>query len=225
MLTYWERAKDKFEEGKIKPPLFIMMLKIRYAYECDIADEESIELFYAQCYFDLFIGRLKPDLTDVICAVAALRLINSDKAEEATSMIPMWVIQKHKPEEITKLVADKQKDLAREKMTNPQLKFFFVRMCDHSKLCMAMSIPTEQQIQLFLRPKRIVLAEKGIVHEEFSIRRILKWSTDDETLMLNVAQQQGSSDGKTIVIRTRHAQIVSKYLSLAAKLIMRPVAE
>lgn len=37
-----------------------MMLKIRYAYECDITDEESIELFYAQCYFDLFIGRIKP---------------------------------------------------------------------------------------------------------------------------------------------------------------------
>lgn len=50
-------------------------------------------------------------------------------------------------------------------MTTPELKFFFVKMCDKSKLCMAMSIPTEQQIQLFLRPKRIILAEKGVIHE------------------------------------------------------------
>ena len=85
---------------------------------------------------------------------------------------------------------------------------------------MAMSIPTEQQVQLFLRPKRILLAEKGIVHEEISIRKILKWSTDDDTLMLNISNGSGN---KTIVIRTRHAQIVSKYLALAAKLIMRSV--
>lgn len=69
--------------------------------------------------------------------------------------------------------------MKKENMTTTQLKFFFVKMCDHSKLCMAMSIPTEQQIQLFLRPKRILLAEKGHIHEEISIRKILKWSTDD----------------------------------------------
>jgi hypothetical protein len=44
---------------------------------------------------------------------------------------------------------------------------------------MAMSIPTEQQVQLFLRPKRIIFAEKGIIHEEISIKKILKWSVDD----------------------------------------------
>ena len=73
-----------------------MMLKVRYAYECDIADEESIELCYAQCYFDLFIGRIKLDIGDVLRAVASLRLINTEKTEDSTSMIPMWVMQKNK---------------------------------------------------------------------------------------------------------------------------------
>ena len=111
--------------------------------------------------------------------------------------------------------------MSREKLTNLGLKFRFVKSCDSSKLCMAMSIPTEQQIQVFLRPKRVILAEKGTIHEEISIRKILKWSVDEETLMLCVAKD--NKDSKTIVIRTQHAQIVSKYLSLSAKLIMKKV--
>lgn len=73
---------------------------------------------------------------------------------------------------------------------------------------------------MFLRPKRIILAEKGNIHEEISIKKILKWSVDEETLMLSV-QKEG--DTRTMVIRTQYAQIVSKYLALSAKLIMRKI--
>lgn len=64
----------------------------------------------AQCYFDLFIGRIKLAVPDVVCAVGSLRLINTDKVEDATSMIPMWVMQKNKPEEIIKQVAVSKKN-------------------------------------------------------------------------------------------------------------------
>lgn len=91
----------------------------------------------------------------------------------------MWVTQKHTTEDITKRVKAKSKELQSERMSTSNLKFFFVRMCDKSKLCMAMAVPTEQQVQLFLRPKRIILAEKGVIHEEISIKKILKWSVDE----------------------------------------------
>lgn len=38
--------------------------------------------------------------------------------------------------------------------------------------------------------------------------------------MLNVSR---GNDNKTLVIKTQHAQIVSRYLALAAKLIMRRI--
>ena len=59
LLTYWDRAKSKFEESKIRPPDFGLYIKVKYAYECTFDDEETIELYYCQSYFDLFIGRIK----------------------------------------------------------------------------------------------------------------------------------------------------------------------
>lgn len=99
---------------------------------------------YAQCYFDLFIGRIKIELPDIVCAIAALKLINEEKLQDGdiSSLIPMWVTQKHTTEDITKRVKTKSKDLQSERMSVSGLKYFFVRMCDKSKLCMAMAVPT-----------------------------------------------------------------------------------
>jgi hypothetical protein len=34
------------------------MFKVRYIFECTIDDEESIELYFSQLYFDYFMGRI-----------------------------------------------------------------------------------------------------------------------------------------------------------------------
>lgn len=34
------------------------MFKVRYIFECAIEDEETIELYYSQLYFDFFMGRI-----------------------------------------------------------------------------------------------------------------------------------------------------------------------
>lgn len=59
------------------------MIKVRYTYECRIEDEETIELFYAQCYFDYFIGRIRlsPEKMGVIAG--CIKLIKyADKSDE-----------------------------------------------------------------------------------------------------------------------------------------------
>lgn len=61
-MTYWELAKEKYKETNINPPSFFLMLKIVYAFEIHEEDVEGIELCFAQCYFDYFIGRMKMDL-------------------------------------------------------------------------------------------------------------------------------------------------------------------
>lgn len=61
-MTYWELAKEKYKETNTNPPAFFIMLKLIYAFECLPDDIEGVELCFAQCYFDYFIGRIKLDL-------------------------------------------------------------------------------------------------------------------------------------------------------------------
>lgn len=68
-MTYWELAKEKYKETNINPPAFFLMLKIVFAFEVTEDDVEGIELSFAQCYFDYFIGRIKLDF-DMMGALA-----------------------------------------------------------------------------------------------------------------------------------------------------------
>ena len=45
-------------------------------------------------------------------------------------------------------------------------------------LALALSIPTEQPIKLFLKPKMIYLTEKSDILEEFPIKTVSKWAID-----------------------------------------------
>ena len=33
MLSYWELMKKKLEEGRIKPPVIVIILKVRYLFQ------------------------------------------------------------------------------------------------------------------------------------------------------------------------------------------------
>ena len=58
-MTYWELAKEKYKEANSPPPAFFLMLKVVYCFEVIPDDTEGVELAFAQCYFDYFIGRIK----------------------------------------------------------------------------------------------------------------------------------------------------------------------
>lgn len=49
-----------------------------------------------------------------------------------------------------------------------------------------MAIPTDQTIKLFLKPKKIYLAEKYQVKEQFTMRSIVKWAIDKEKFVFDV---------------------------------------
>lgn len=75
VVSYWERAKSKYEQNGISPPNFFLMLKVRYVYVCHRDDEETIELYSAQCYFDYFIGRIRLPLEKMGSLAACIKLM------------------------------------------------------------------------------------------------------------------------------------------------------
>lgn len=42
LLTYWDKAKSKFEETNVAAPDFGLYVKIRFAFEINFEDEEGV---------------------------------------------------------------------------------------------------------------------------------------------------------------------------------------
>lgn len=51
------------------------MLKIVFAFEIYPDDNEAIELGFAQCYFDYFIGRIRMDFSQMAALAACVKKI------------------------------------------------------------------------------------------------------------------------------------------------------
>jgi hypothetical protein len=79
------------------------MLKIKYAFECHEEDEEAIELYYAQLYFDYFMGKIKLDKQIVLYLGNLIRLIKfkSEPIKDIYfSLIPAWILHAASKEHI-----------------------------------------------------------------------------------------------------------------------------
>jgi hypothetical protein len=51
------------------------MLKVVFAFEIYPDDSEAIELGFAQCYFDYFIGRIRVDFSQMAALAACVKKI------------------------------------------------------------------------------------------------------------------------------------------------------
>lgn len=96
-MTYWDKAKGKFEQTNVKPPDFGLYLKIKFAYELTFDDEEGVQLFYAQAYFDLFLGRLKIPLPKLLECSAMMKASEPDL--DIDFIIPLWAVEDNKAKE------------------------------------------------------------------------------------------------------------------------------
>ena len=54
---------------------------------------------------------------------------------------------------------------------------------------MSIPFPTECPTKLYMKPKRVFLVENDRIVEEIGIRRILRWGSDECTLMLTIKDQ------------------------------------
>ena len=73
------------------------MLKIVYAFEIHPDDIEGIQLCFAQCYFDYFIGRIKLDfdhMAGLAGCVKKIKLANRPE-NEILGSYPIWMAKKY----------------------------------------------------------------------------------------------------------------------------------
>lgn len=127
-MTYWELAKEKYKEANSPPPAFFLMLKIVFAFEIYPDDLEGIELAFAQCYFDFFIGRIKLDFGQMAGLAACVKKIKlADRPpNEIIGSYPIWVSKKYDKEELTIAMLENVKQMELEKLNLLQMKFRFL---------------------------------------------------------------------------------------------------
>ena len=79
---------------------------------------------------------------------------------------------------------------------------------------MALSIPTDQVIKLYFKPKKIYLTDRNEIQEEFSMRNIVSWAIDKEKFVFDV---KGDKNKK--VIYTEYGFSCNQFLSDIPKLL------
>ena len=135
---------------------------------------------------------------------------------EIEYLIPLWAIEESQAKEAyLEAVTILAKRLIHK--SRQELRFQFIKNCDTSPLCMAIPFPTACSTKVFMKPKRIYLLEGDRIIEEIGIRRILRWGSDENTLMLTV---KDNNSERTITIKTQYARIISNNLSVCMKLII-----
>ena len=209
VMTYWELAKEKYKEAKSPPPAFFLMLKVVYCFEALPDDVEGVELAFAQCYFDYFIGRIKlpfDRMGGLAACVKKIKLAHRPDTEILGSY-PIWMVKKHDRADLTEAMVDNIAQMEREGLNSLQMKYRFLEICDECPLAMSMAIPTEQAVKLYFKPKKIYLTEKCEVVEEFLMRSVVKWAMDKEKFVFEV---KGS---KSHAVFTEFASVCSQFLS------------
>lgn len=127
-MTYWELAKDKYKEASSPPPAFFLMLKVVYAYEIMPDDVEGIELSFAQCYFDYFIGRIRLELGPMGALAACIKRIKlpNRPTNEIVGSYPIWISKKHEKPELLASMLENMAQMDAESLTIPQMKYRFL---------------------------------------------------------------------------------------------------
>ncbi len=119
IMTYWELAKEKYKEANSPPPAFFLMVKVIYAFEIYPDDIEGIELCFAQCYFDYFIGRIRLDLNAMSALAACVKKIKlSNRPEkEILGSFPIWMVKKHDKADLATAMIENIRQMEAESLT------------------------------------------------------------------------------------------------------------
>lgn len=108
VMTYWELAKEKYQESGVPPPYFSIMVKIKYPFECTYDDEETIEVYFAQCYFDYSMGRIRLEMRQMSMMAACIKKIKLPEQpnEEIDGCFPLWMSKLYDEETFKKYILD-----------------------------------------------------------------------------------------------------------------------
>jgi hypothetical protein len=121
------------------------MLKVRYIFECAIDDEETIELYFSQLYFDFFMGRIVLEDEYMLMLSSIIKFVKYyDKPidEIYMGLLPIWFSKKVKREKAVQQVEMYVEEMKKGKVEVVDLKYRFAEICQRSELALAMVIPS-----------------------------------------------------------------------------------
>jgi hypothetical protein len=104
------------------------MLKIVYAFEVYPDDVEGVELCFAQCYFDYFIGRVRLDfdrMAGLAACVKKIKLPNRPETEILGSF-PIWMAKRYERDELADAMIENIRQMEKEGLDLYQMKFRFL---------------------------------------------------------------------------------------------------
>lgn len=84
------------------------MVKIKFPFECTYDDEETIELYFAQCYFDYSMGRIRLELRQMSMLAACIKKIKlpNQPNENVEGCFPLWMNKLYDEETFKKCIID-----------------------------------------------------------------------------------------------------------------------
>lgn len=91
ILSRWEEARELSAKQKKPGIIYILMLKVKFAYELDESDLTSLSLFFSQSYFDMFINQLKVTKEHYVEMISCIKMIQYGidyDVQEFINMIP-----------------------------------------------------------------------------------------------------------------------------------------
>ena len=153
----------------------------------------------------------------ILAACIKLIKLPHKPKEEIVGAFPIWMIKDNDKHVLAKYMMESMRMIQEEGLNEQQIKFKFLMIAQNCPLALALAIPTEQPIKLFMKPKMIYLTEKCNILEEFSIRSIVKWAIDKEKFIIDVKGKDGK--GRKQAVFTHFSHICSGYLSLVTKMI------
>lgn len=80
---------------------------------------------------------------------------------EILGSYPIWMAKKYDKKELITAMVDNIRQMEAEGLNLLDMKYRFLEICDKCPLAMAVAIPTEQPVKLYLKPKKVYLTEKS----------------------------------------------------------------
>lgn len=171
---------------------------------------------FHQCYFDYFIGRIRLDIHNMGALAACVKLLKfrDNPKDDTSGAYPIWATKRYEQNQLALKMMENTKAIQEEGLSDYDIKYRFLTICEECPLSLSLVIQTEQNLKLFLRPKKIYLTEKNEIIEEIPIKKITKFAEDDQKFVFEI---RGASQTK--IIYTQHGSICCSYLSLLPRLI------
>lgn len=118
---------------------------------------------FAQAYFEYFVGRLQFELDQLSIMAACIKKIKyaNTPSDDYKSSYPIWSLKKFSEAEMITKLKRNVSELEKQEVKEYDLKFKFLAIAAKNQLCMSLVVSTDQNVKMYLKPKKILLTDKN----------------------------------------------------------------